>query len=386
MDAPAAGRLRILQHQGGLIQHQGRLRNDPKTAEKCSIAGCKVDEAVIMALLAHLPRQQAAGWLTPGQEGACACGRSNAASCLARCKDHHSSAAAALPLRLAAGQHGLGMDEARLAIAALQCLQRLSGATVLASGRSGSAAVGMSQVGWFAVGWGTGSRLCKRLKPHRACGLVAAPWQAKPQGLPSLNIAPFPATPQPPQIIGAAGGAGRIFAALMSGHDHVAAEAARLLLRFFAPAAARAGMGPWAGEAGVGSAAVPLGEPNEEEAAAAHAAKSVCFISQTRQAGCEGHCWWIHVGHSSCNGVAATSRHAAPVLSASTRLYPCLHHRCAALVRVLRQSRGAPLLSMAVAEAMAAVVCEPGSRTTDQATLEALLQASMRHCSVTCFT
>lgn len=52
--------------------------------------------------------------------------------------------------------------------------------------------------------------------------------------------------------------------------------------------------------------------------------------------------------------------------------------RCAALVRVLRQSRGAPLLSMAVAEAMAAVVCEPGSRTTDQSTLETLLQARRR--------
>ena len=302
---------------------------------------------MIMALLAHLPRQQAAGWLTPGQEGACACGRSNAASCLARVKGHHPSAAAALPLRLAVGQHGLGMDEARLAIAALQCLQRLSGATVLASGRSGSAAVGMSQVGWFAVGmsqvglfavgmsqvgwfavgmsqvgwfavgmsqvgwfaggWGTGCRLCKCLKPHPACGLsLRHGWHAKLQGLPSLNIAPLAVTPQLPQIIGAAGGAGRIFAALMSGHDHVAAEAARLLLRFFAPAAARAGMGPWAGEAGVGSAAVPLREPNEEEAAAAHAAKSVCFISQTRQAGCEGHCCRIHGWRSSCNGVAAT--------------------------------------------------------------------------------
>lgn len=49
------------------------------------------------------------------------------------------------------------------------------------------------------------------------------------------------------QIVGAAGGAGRIFAALLSGHDHVAAEAARLLLRFFAPSAARAGASPWAG-------------------------------------------------------------------------------------------------------------------------------------------
>ena len=99
--------------------------------------------------------------------------------------------------------------------------------------------------------------------------------------------APHSRPPKPTnnlQIIGAAGGAGRIFAALLSSHDHVAAEAARLLLRFFAPAAARTGVGPWAGEAGSGSAAAPLGDPSEEEAAAAHAAKSVCFISQTRQA------------------------------------------------------------------------------------------------------
>lgn len=48
--------------------------------------------------------------------------------------------------------------------------------------------------------------------------------------------------------------------------------------------------------------------------------------------------------------------------------------RCAALVRVLRQAHVAPLLSMAVAEAAAAVVCEPGSRTTEQSTLEAIVQ------------
>lgn len=107
------------------------------------------------------------------------------------------------------------------------------------------------------------------------------------QGLcfrPLIGAPPSHCCSQCPQIIGAAGGAGRIFAALLSGHDHVAAEAARLLLRFFAPSAARAGVGPWAGEAGAGSAAAaPQSETNEEEAAAAHSAKSVCFISQTRQ-------------------------------------------------------------------------------------------------------
>lgn len=41
---------------------------------------------------------------------------------------------------------------------------------------------------------------------------------------------------------------------------------------------------------------------------------------------------------------------------------------------MLRHARGLPLLSMAVAEATAAVVCEPGSRSTDRETLEAVLQ------------
>ena len=52
--------------------------------------------------------------------------------------------------------------------------------------------------------------------------------------------------------------------------------------------------------------------------------------------------------------------------------------RCTALVRVLPRGRTAPLLSMAVAEAAAAVVCEPGSRSTDQATREAVLQVLHR--------
>jgi len=54
-------------------------------------------------------------------------------------------------------------------VAALQCLQRLSGATVLASGRSGSAAMGMSQVGWkpfwlVVVGAGLQGWLCQALR------------------------------------------------------------------------------------------------------------------------------------------------------------------------------------------------------------------------------
>ena len=250
----------------------------------------------------------------------------------------------------AAGQHGLGMDEARLAVAALQCLQRLSGATVLASGRSGSAAMGMSQVGWkpfwlVVVGPGLQGWLCQALRCNSRGQLVkhaqCRQYQMCTHGLcncPLIGAPPSHCCPQHLQIIGAAGGAGRIFAALLSGHDHVAAEAARLLLRFFAPAAARAGVGPWAGEAGAGSAAAPPNEPNEEEAAAAHSAKSVCFISQTRQADV-----WDS-GRLCCNARAGftgvsllagfvlaipTAVHAAAVLPSCCRcspLNPCTSH------------------------------------------------------------
>lgn len=186
----------------------------------------RADDAVVAALLAHLPRQ-----LPPQQAGG-------------------------------TGQPAMAADEARLVVAALQALQRLAGSVPVAD-----------------------------------------------------------------RIVGSGGGAGRVFAALQSGHDHVAAEAARLLLRLFAPAAARAGAGPWTTAAGAGSdgaAANPLAVNSPEEESAARAAKSVCFISRSR---------------------------------------------CAALVSVLRgrAAPAGPLLAMAVAEAAAAVACEPGSQVGGRA-------------------
>jgi DnaJ family protein C protein 13 len=245
-------------------------------------AGCRVDDVAILALLAHLPRQQPSG-------------------------------------------AGLPPDEARLAVAALQALQRLAAAPVAVSHKGGGGVVGMAQ------------------------------------------------------IVGAAGGAGRVFAALMAGHDHVAAEAARLLLRFFAPSAARAGAGPWAAPPGGGGG----GEPAEEEVAAAHAAKSVCFISRSRcgrpppppaphaysgsprLAALPSEC--LHHHHFTNLTVIVAPFQCGP-------LPPPRLRSCTALVRVLQGRRPAPLLSMAVAEAVAAVACEPGSRSTEQATLEAVLQ------------
>lgn len=69
-----------------------------------------------------------------------------------------------------------------------------------------------------------------------------------------INL-PHPSAHSRPGTLTPAGGTGRIFAALQCGNDHVAFEAARLLTRLFAPAAARAGAGPWQmSKAGLGDA------------------------------------------------------------------------------------------------------------------------------------
>jgi hypothetical protein len=56
-----------------------------------------------------------------------------------------------------------------------------------------------------------------------------------------------------------AGSTARLFAALTCGEDHVAAEGLRLLVRLWAPAAARIGRGPW--QMGRGDAALLEEEP-----------------------------------------------------------------------------------------------------------------------------
>ena len=182
---------------------------------RCS-AGCRVDDVAILALLAHLPRQRAP----------------------------------ALAAAVTAGGSGLGMDEARLAIAALQCLQRLAATTIVASQV-------ICPCSCCCRCYCHALQCCPTLSPSHACVPFCLP--------PSILHLP----PTPPlharqkagggvvgvaAIIGAAGGSGRIFAALQSGHDHVAAEAARLLLRFFAPHAACSGAGPWAGASVQGAA------------------------------------------------------------------------------------------------------------------------------------
>ncbi|KAK9809260.1 hypothetical protein WJX72_012293 [[Myrmecia] bisecta] len=144
------------------------------------------------------------------------------------------------------------------------------------------------------------------------------------------------ATAASSHMISTTSGGARIFAALTCGHDHVAAEAARLLTRLWAPAAARCGAGPWQLAAGRGGGAGmtsgmedPQNTNSVEDNASARAAKSVCLSA---------------------------------------------HGRVTALIGVLKSERpcGA-YTSMAVMEALAAVVCEPGSRTTDPNVQSALL-------------
>jgi DnaJ family protein C protein 13 len=84
-----------------------------------------------------------------------------------------------------------------------------------------------------------------------------------------------------------------MFAALQSGNDHIAFEAARLLLRLFAPAAARAGAVPWhAQQRQVAAAELAAATRSDaggldvgqgaEDTATARVAKSICLISDSR--------------------------------------------------------------------------------------------------------
>lgn len=80
------------------------------------------------------------------------------------------------------------------------------------------------------------------------------------------------------------GALARVFAALESGHDQVAAEAARLLTRLWAPAAGRSGSGPWLmpasanGRAATDPATLNTADDNQ----AAHAAKSAALSQSDR--------------------------------------------------------------------------------------------------------
>ncbi len=174
------------------------------------------------------------------------------------------------------------------------------------------------------------------------------------QCLQRVSSSPFVAT----QIVGSSGGSGKIFAALLSGHDHVATEAARLLFRLFSPAAGRVGASPKPLHASGGS---PGGSPMStggamEDVAASRATKSVCFISDAR-----------------CGSLIAPLK---PPRRQQQRWVQGKQNGQPQGEREKSQQKltASPLLSGAIIEVVAAVACKPGSRTTELSTREALLQ------------
>ncbi|KAL0040215.1 hypothetical protein WJX77_000548 [Trebouxia sp. C0004] len=127
------------------------------------------------------------------------------------------------------------------------------------------------------------------------------------------------------------GSPARIFACLACGHEHVAAEAGRLLTRVWAPRAARRGGPTWTLTKADRLQDEDGGQLSSvEDPVTAKQAKSICL--------------------------GPTGR---PVL----------------LTAALQGERAAgPVATMALVEAIAAVVCEPGVHTTDPIILSAMLQ------------
>lgn len=82
----------------------------------------------------------------------------------------------------------------------------------------------------------------------------------------------------------------RIFASMTCGHEHVTAEALRLLIRLWVPSCARSGHGPWMlPRAGPSSAGADYGDiqaqlVSVDVAAAARQAKSICLVPAGRSA------------------------------------------------------------------------------------------------------
>lgn len=277
------------------------------------------------------------------------------------CAAHRPPAPAQPP---AAAGHGLGEEEARLAVAALQCLQRLAGAAVVTSTvrRSGegiklvpgstcllSAALRRS---------GEGISTWERLRAQRSAAPVDAARRSRPQHAPqppplphsplrpnpnptrrpSACSAPAPAAPWaclkswapraalaaslPPCCLGTTTWPQRRPACCCASSRHrlpasapapgqVGVSYVFQPVLCFKPKAMERGFGPgfrssrpaawcacykrqllpgctapsrgfvllWPPAAGPGGEAAP---PGDEERAAAHASKSVCFISQTR--------------------------------------------------------------------------------------------------------
>ena len=132
-------------------------------------------------------------------------------------------------------------------------------------------------------------------------------------------------------MLGAGGACGKIYSALTSMNDHVAVEAARLLLCLFSTSAIMSGRPTWKQDE---EAMYPDAIARHDALAAARMAKAVCFISDSR---------------------------------------------CASIVYPIEsRSTVSPVLASMVVEVIVAVACFPGAETTDLTTRESMIQQVSR--------
>lgn len=161
-----------------------------------------------------------------------------------------------------------------------------------------------------------------------------------------------------PILLNAPDGIARIFAALLCGNDHVAIEAARLLVRLFAPSPSRKGAAPW-----------QLSYTNTNFSNSTTTMNTVNYGSEsmmvTPVSGSRENDFIISTAEDNQNARTAKSICLFPV----TR-------RCPQLIQPMKKesSRPSPLLSLALVEVIGALICEPGSRTTDLPIFQKMLE------------
>ncbi|GIM04041.1 hypothetical protein Vretimale_8678, partial [Volvox reticuliferus] len=180
---------------------------------------------------------------------------------------------------------------------------------------------------------------------------------------------------------------GRVMAAYACGHDGVAAEAARLLTRLWAPAAARAGAAPWSGLRAAPSLASLLADPDDplsgcdpEDLSLARSAKALCFGPSIVISRCKALMWPLRGGRgtdgSGSGGVSAAPAAAGSNTNAVVRIGrpPALGGLGASAASGGVGGMAGALLVACALEAVGAVVVEPGCRSTDNRPLAVLLQ------------
>ncbi|GIL47629.1 hypothetical protein Vafri_4396, partial [Volvox africanus] len=180
---------------------------------------------------------------------------------------------------------------------------------------------------------------------------------------------------------------GRVMAAYACGHDGVAAEAARLLTRLWAPAAARVGAAPWSGLRAAPSLASLLADPDDplsgcdpEDLSLARSAKSLCFGPSIITSRCKALMWPLR-GGGSTDSSGSSGANAAPAAAGSNANGVVRIGRPPSLAALGASAAGGGVGGMAGAllvacalEAVGAVVVEPGCRSTDNRPLAILLQ------------